>query len=86
MFEYSRTQSLFERDDEERQLALQYLAEAWRNADVEGVEKEALAHAALFAAIATLVEQYGEEPIAKLLEKLPGQVELGEYTVDRTIQ
>ena len=44
MFEYSSTKSLFERDDEERQVALQYLAEAWRNADVEGVEKEALAH------------------------------------------
>ncbi|MBZ0141816.1 MAG: hypothetical protein K8H87_18905, partial [Pseudorhodoplanes sp.] len=39
----------------ERQLALEYLAEAWNTAEDDGVESLALAHASLFAAIATLV-------------------------------
>ena len=41
-------------DAEERQIALEYLAEAWNTAEADGVESEALAHASLFAALATL--------------------------------
>ena len=48
---------------QERQLALEYLAEAWNTAEDEGVESLALAHASLFAAIATLVRAHGEEAV-----------------------
>ena len=86
MFQHENSQALFEREDEARKRALTYLAEAWRNAEDEEVETEALAHAALFAGLATLVEKYGETAISELVKRIPDKVVQGEYTVDRTIQ
>ena len=63
--------SMIEEEREERQLALEYLAEAWNTAEEEGVESQALAHASLFAALATLVRTYGEEATAELVAGLP---------------
>jgi hypothetical protein len=68
---------------EERQLALEYLAEAWNTAEDEGVESLALAHASLFAAIATLVRAHGEEGTAKLVATLPDRIRGGEYNLER---
>jgi hypothetical protein len=68
---------------EARQLALEYLAEAWNTAEDEGVESLALAHASLFAAIATLVRAHGEEATAMLVAGLPDRIRGGEYDVDR---
>ena len=71
---------------EERQLALEYLADAWNTAESEGVDAEALSHAALFAALATLVRTHGEEATAKLIADLPIRISNGEYSLDRSIQ
>jgi hypothetical protein len=68
---------------EERQLALEYLAEAWNTAEDEGVESLALAHASLFAAIATLVKAHGEEATALLVAGLPDRIRGGEYNLER---
>jgi hypothetical protein len=68
---------------EERQLALEYLAEAWNTAEDEGVESLALAHASLFAAIATLVRAHGDDAAALLVEGLPERIRNGEYNLDR---
>lgn len=68
---------------EERQIALEYLAEAWNTAEDEGVESLALAHASLFAAIATLVRAHGEEATAILVGGLPDRIRGGEYDLDR---
>jgi hypothetical protein len=68
---------------EERQIALEYLAEAWNTAEDEGVESLALAHASLFAAIATLVRAHGEEATATLVGGLPDRIRGGEYNLDR---
>jgi hypothetical protein len=68
---------------EERQLALEYLAEAWNTAEDEGVETLALAHASLFAAIATMVRAHGEEATAKLVAALPDRIRGGEYNLER---
>jgi hypothetical protein len=76
----------FERDQEERQLALEYLADAWNYAETEGVESEALAHAALFAALATLVKAHGEDAAAALITRLPERIRHGEYSVGRSLQ
>src|SRR5690349_20867270 len=46
---------------EERQLALEYLAEAWNTAEDDGIESYALAHASLFAALTSLVTSHGSE-------------------------
>ena len=68
---------------EARQLALEYLAEAWNTAEDEGVESLALAHASLFAAIATLVKAHGEEATALLVAGLPDRIRGGEYNLER---
>ena len=67
----------------ERQLALEYLAEAWNVAEDDGVESLALAHASLFAAIATLVRAHGEEATALMINALPDRIRNGEYNLDR---
>ncbi len=68
---------------QERQLALEYLAEAWNTAEDEGVQSLALAHASLFAAIATLVRAHGEDATALLVGGLPDRIRSGEYNLDR---
>ncbi len=67
----------------ERQIALEYLAEAWNTAEDEGIESLALAHASLFAAIATLVKAHGEEAAALLVSGLPDRIRGGEYNLER---
>lgn len=71
---------------EERQLALEYLAEAWNMAEDEGVESHALAHASLFAALTALVSAHGSEATALLVEGLPNRIRAGEYELDKTLQ
>ncbi len=68
---------------EERQLALEYLAEAWNTAEDDGVQALSLAHASLFAAIATLVRTHGEDTAALLVGALPDRIRNGEYNLDR---
>ena len=71
---------------EERQLALEYLAEAWNTAEDEGIESLALAHASLFAALATMVRAHGEEATATLVAGLPDRIRAGEYNLERSVQ
>ena len=68
---------------DERQLALEYLAEAWNVAEDDGVQPLSLAHASLFAAIATLVRLHGEEAAATMVTALPERIRHGEYDLDR---
>ena len=68
---------------DERQLALEYLAEAWNTAEDDGIQSVSLAHASLFAAIATLVRLHGEETAATLVSALPDRIRNGEYNLDR---
>jgi len=77
---------LIESDREERQLALEYVAEAWNAAEDDGIEANALAHASLFAAITTLVQEFGEEAAAKLIGTLPDRIRSGEYNLTRSLQ
>jgi len=73
-------------DAEERSVALEYLAEAWNAAEDDGVAAQALAHASLFAALATLVRAHGEEATAALVAGLPDRIRAGEYNLDRSLQ
>ena len=70
----------------QKRLALDYLSEAWSEAEAEGVAPEIIAHAALFAAFADLVATYGEQAVAELARSLPGRIEGLEFTLDRAIQ
>ena len=71
---------------EERQMALEYLAEAWNTAEDDGIETSALAHASLFAALTSLCGSHGSEAVALLIESLPDRIRAGEYELERVIQ
>ena len=86
MFTPASGQPVFDRDQGERQLALEYLAEAWNVAEDDGVHSAALAHASLFAALATFVKMHGDEATADLMELLPDRIRSGEYNLERVLQ
>lgn len=77
---------LAEAERQARQVALEYIAEAWNGAEDDGVATLALAHASLFAAITSLVEHHGETAIAELIATLPDRIEAGEYSITRSLQ
>ena len=86
MFLFAPLQRKTDPEQEARELALEHLADAWHGAEDEGIEPEAMAHAAIFAALATLVTDYGEEAVAELVAALPARIQAGEYSLDRTLQ
>jgi len=71
---------------EKKQAALDYLQEAWTEAEADGIEPEIVAHAALFAALSDLVLIYGENAVAEMTASLSKRIEQGEFTVARTVQ
>jgi hypothetical protein len=73
-------------DSPGRQLALEYLAEAWNLAEDDGVETADLAQASLFAALASLVSAHGESATAELVADLPSRIRAGEYNLGRALQ
>lgn len=70
----------------EKQRALSYLLQAWENAIDDGVESDMIATAAIFAAISDMVNQYGEDPVAKMTESLAKRIRSGEFTLNKVIQ
>jgi hypothetical protein len=86
MFSPASGTGAFDREQGERQLALEYLAEAWNYAEDDGVQSASLAHASLFAALATFVKMHGDEATAELIALLPDRIRSGEYNLDRILQ
>jgi hypothetical protein len=78
--------ALASEEREERQVALEYVAEAWNEAEDDGVSSQALAHASLFAAITSMVEHHGEAATAELIQSLPERIRHGEYNLTRSLQ
>jgi predicted YcjX-like family ATPase len=73
-------------DRQERQIALEYVAQAWNEAEDDGIASQALAHASLFAAITSMVEHHGEHITAELIASLPERIRHGEYNLTRSLQ
>lgn len=86
MIDASGLDHVGEDEREERQVALEYVAEAWNAAEDDGVAALALAHASLFAAITSLVDHHGETAVAELIGALPDRIQAGEYTLNRQLQ
>lgn len=61
--------------------AAKLVATAWADAEQEGIEPEILSSAALFSAVTTLVEIYGENAVAALAEGLPKRIKGGEFSL-----
>ncbi len=66
---------------DERHVALSYLGDAWTEAVRDGLDEDSLVQAALFTAIRSLVDTYGEEPCASYVESLATRIRAGEYTM-----
>ena len=71
---------------EEKQVALRYILEAWEEAVYDGLDPDCIATAAIFAALSDMIATYGEEPVAVMCERLPERIRAGEFTVMKTRQ
>ncbi|MBL8894840.1 MAG: hypothetical protein JNJ53_09580 [Rhizobiales bacterium] len=72
--------------NEAKRAALRYIIDAWEEAVHEGLDPDCIATAAIFAAFSDMIASYGEEPVAKLAERLPERIRAGEFTVGQTRQ
>jgi hypothetical protein len=82
MFSFAKTgQQLSE--EQQREIALDLLLEAWNNAIDRGVDTEVLAKTAIFAGLSDMVGAYGERAIAEMTEELPRRIRGGDFTVRR---
>jgi len=64
----------------ERRAALSYVVEAFVEAQLDGLDVDCLAQAALFAAFQELVATYGEEATACYAEGLPERIRSGGFS------
>lgn len=73
-------------DQELKHAALRYILDAWEEAVYDGIEPDCIATAAIFAALSDMISAYGEEPVARMAERLPERIRHGEFTVARITQ
>ncbi|MGX5737019.1 hypothetical protein [Bosea thiooxidans] len=72
--------NLAEDHGDARRVAYGYVEDAFAEGQQDGLDSDAMAHAALFAALRTLVKTYGEEATALFTENLPEKVRCGAFT------
>jgi hypothetical protein len=68
-------------DAEMKGRALELMLDAWDRALAEGVEAEVIASVAIYAALADMVDRYGETAVADFCATLPERARCGEFTV-----
>lgn len=75
-----------EQGTEPKYAALRYILDAWEEAIYDGLDPDCIATAAIFAALSDMIGSYGEEPVARMAERLPERIRAGEFTVGKTKQ
>ena len=73
-------------EDEQKQLALRIILEAWEDALAQGVAAEMVASSAIFAALTDMIEHYGEEPVAEMVAEWPDRIRNSEFTLSQDEQ
>lgn len=68
-------------DEGGKRRALELVLDAWDKALSEGAEPEVIASVAIYAALADMVDRYGEEAVAEFCASLPERVRAGEFTL-----
>jgi hypothetical protein len=68
-------------DPDGKARALQLILDAWEQAMADGAEPEVVASVAIYAALADMVDRYGEEAVAEFCQSLPERVRRGEFTL-----
>jgi hypothetical protein len=61
--------------------ALALILDAWETALAEGAEAEVIASVAIYAALADMVDRYGESAVADFCATLPERTRRGEFTL-----
>jgi hypothetical protein len=64
----------------DKRAALTYVVEAFVEAQLDGLDGDCMAQAALFAAFQELVATYGEEATARYAEGLPERIRSGGFS------
>ena len=85
-FGLSNSDADAEENNRAKHAALRYILDAWEEAVYDGIDPDCVATAAIFAALSDMIATYGEEPVAKMVERLPDRIRIGEFTVARTTQ
>jgi len=62
-----------------KQAALSYVTEAFAEAELDGLDADCMAQAALFAAFMEHVTTYGEEAVAEYAQGLPDKIRGGGF-------
>ncbi len=70
-----------EDDPEKKGRALQLILDAWDTALSEGAEAEVIASVAIYAALADMVDRYGQDAVADFCATLPERARRGEFTL-----
>ncbi len=68
-------------DPEKKARALELILDAWDEALAEGVDAEVVASVAIYAAMADMVDRFGEEAVADFCATLPERIRNGEFTL-----
>jgi len=71
--------------DDRKRAALECLLDAWSDAAEAGVEPEVMASAAIYAAVSDLVDAFGEDKVAEMVQELPDRIRRGEFTIDQIL-
>ncbi len=66
---------------EQKARALELVLNAWDQALSEGAEPEMVASVAIYAALADMVDRYGEDAVAEFCATLPERTRRGEFTL-----
>jgi hypothetical protein len=64
-----------------KQAALSYVTEAFAEAELDGLDGDCMAQAALFAAFMELVATYGEDAVAEYAATLPDKIRSGAFSM-----
>jgi cytochrome P450 len=73
-------ETMFFSDEDERRAALHYVAEAFEEARLDGIEDNCVAMVAMFKSFAELVALHGEDAIAEYASGLPERILAGEFS------
>ena len=68
-------------DPDKKGRALQLILDAWDRALAEGAEPEIIASVAIYAALADMVDRYGQDAVAEFCATLPERARKGEFTL-----
>ena len=71
---------------EKRQLAMEYIKDAWHDGIYDGIETEIMAETAMATALDALLKYYSEDRVQKILDDVKLRLSHGEFTEQKSFQ